>query len=283
MFANLGEYTKGEPAVRLARTAEEAGFDSIWAIEHVVVPADYESTYPYDASGRLMAQADDVTIPDPLIWLSWIGAATTRMELCTGVMILPQRNPVVLAKEVATLDDLSGGRVRLGVGVGWLAEEFKAIGVPFEARGRRTDDYIAAMRALWEQDVATHHGEFTDFENIYLRPQPARSTVPIVIGGHTEPAARRAGRLGDGFFPAKGGPSQLGKLFGVMRETAERTGRDPAAIELTTGGKPEGSYIERLAGLGVSRMILPAVDLAQIEQWGHDFCEGFADLEPATI
>ena len=283
MFANTGPYAQADQAVRLARTAEEAGFDSVWAIEHVVVPADYRSTYPYDPSGRLMGQeADDLALPDPLVWLAWVGAATSRIELCTGVVILPQRNPVVLAKEVATLDHLSGGRVRLGVGIGWLAEEFAALGVPFERRGPRTDDYVRAMRALWQQDAATHHGEFADFERLYCRPQPARGTVPIVVGGHTEPAARRAARLGDGFFPAKGGPTQLGALFDLVRRTAEDAGRDPASIELTAGGKPEGSYVERLAGLGVSRMVLPAAGLDQVERWGSELCDAFAGLEPAA-
>jgi probable F420-dependent oxidoreductase len=263
MFANIGDYTDGRAAVRLAQTAEEAGFDSVWAIEHVVVPAGYESTYPYDASGRLMAQSDDVSIPDPLIWLSWVGAATTRVKLCTGVMILPQRNPVVLAKEVATLDSLSEGRVNLGVGVGWLAEEFQAIGVPFEARGPRTDDYIAAMRALWQQDRATHHGDFTDFDEIYLRPQPAAGTVPVVIGGHTEPAARRAGRLGDGFFPARDAPADL---IALARKEAEKAGRDPAKLEITASMPEDMERIPALAQLGVTRLLVPATPMAGLKQ-----------------
>lgn len=285
MFANVGSYTGAEAAARLARTAEDAGFDSIWAVEHVVVPAGYASQYPYDESGRMTlagSREEDFAIPDPLIWLSWIGATTSRIELATGVMILPQRNPLVLAKEVASLDALSGGRVRLGVGVGWLEEEFNALGVPFRRRGKRTDDYIEAMRALWQSELASHHGDFTSFDGVYSRPQPARGAVPIVIGGHTDAAAKRAGRLGDGFFPGKGGPTRLGELFDLVRRTAEEAGRDPASIELTTGGKDDPGYIERLASLGVSRMIVPATKLDQLERWGTELCDRFADLEPAV-
>ena len=110
MFANTGSYVAPDAAQDLARTAEQAGFDSIWAVEHVVVPAGYRSTYPYDASGRMMGGAEDLSIPDPLVWLTWVGAATSRIELATGVLILPQRNPLVLAKELATLDVLANAR-----------------------------------------------------------------------------------------------------------------------------------------------------------------------------
>ncbi|MEY3362285.1 MAG: hypothetical protein RL531_2004, partial [Actinomycetota bacterium] len=198
-FANVGPLATTDGATRFALAAEAAGFESLWTVEHVVVPAGYESQYPYDRSGR-MPGAEDAPIPDPLIWLAFVAAATTTIRLATGIVILPQRNPVVFAKEVATLDVMSGGRVELGVGVGWLAEEFDAIGVPFRERGARTDDHIEAMRALWTQDRASYSGRFTRFNDCIQRPQPAQGSVPIHIGGHSEAAARRAGRLGDGFF-----------------------------------------------------------------------------------
>ncbi len=282
MFANTGAGAEAAGAVALAKAAEDAGFESIWAIEHVLVPQGYESQYPYDASGRMMgSDAEDIPMPDPLIWLSYIAAVTTRIQLATGVMILPQRNPAILAKEVATLDQLSGGRMNLGVGVGWLEEEFDALGVPFARRGARTDDNIAAMRALWAPGAAVYEGEFTRYDGVFCNPRPPRGSVPIIIGGHSKLAARRAGRLGDGFFPGKGGPTLLGELFDVVRRTAEESGRDPAAIEMTCGGKLEGSYIERLASLGVSRMILGSPGLAEIERLGTDLVDKFADLEPA--
>jgi probable F420-dependent oxidoreductase len=261
-FANTGPFARPEGAVTFARAAEEAGFESIWTVEHVVVPSGYESAYPYDPSGK-MPGPEESEIPDPLIWLAFVASATSRIKLATGILILPQRNPVVLAKELATLDVLSGGRMQLGIGVGWLAEEFDAIGVPFEERGRRTDDHVAAMRALWTQDKATHRSEFTSFEDCILRPRPVQGSIPVHVGGHTDVAARRAGRLGDGFFPGTGDHAELARLFDVVRSTAREHGRDPDAIELTTGGQGAvGSRaleeVKALADMGVSRVILPS-------------------------
>ena len=261
-FANIGPCADPGPAVDFARAAEAAGFESLFTVEHVVVPAGYASTYPYDKSGRMPGE-DDAPIPDPLIWLTYLASATSIIRLGTGILIQPQRNPVVLAKEVATLDHLSGGRVELGVGVGWLKEEFDAIGVPFEERGRRTDDGIAAMRALWGEDRASYAGEFTTFTDCISRPHPVAGSVPVHIGGHSEVAARRAGRLGDGFFPAKGSHRRLGELAGIVRSTATDAGRDPSAIEFTCGGNGvfgPGALEEAgaLAELGVDRIVVPA-------------------------
>ena len=138
IFANVGPFATPEGAKAIATAAEATGFDSLWTVEHVLVPADYESTYPYDPSGR-MPGGERTDIPDPLVWLTYVAAHTTTIGLGTGILIVPQRNPAVMAKEIATLDVLSGGRVLLGVGAGWLAEEFAALDVPFEGRGRRLD------------------------------------------------------------------------------------------------------------------------------------------------
>lgn len=262
-FANIGPFAGPEGAVGFARAAEDAGFESIWTVEHVVVPAGYQSEYPYDRSGR-MPGSDDSPIPDPLIWLAYVAAATTRIRLATGILILPQRNPIVLAKEVATLDAMSGGRVELGIGVGWLEEEFDAIGVPFRERGARTDEYVAAMRALWTEDRASYSGRFTAFTDCIQRPQPTRGSVPIHVGGHSEAAARRAGRLGDGFFPGKGDHAELARLIGIARDTAVEHGRDPEAIQITAGsagifGPDPLDEVRRMADLGVHRIVVPSV------------------------
>jgi probable F420-dependent oxidoreductase len=258
MFANVMGFAQPDGAVAIGQAAEAAGFESLWTVEHVVVPAGYKSQYPYAEGGR-MPGGEDAPIPDPLIWLAFVAAATSTIKLATGILILPQRNPVVTAKEVATLDHLSGGRLILGVGAGWLEEEFDVIGVPFEERGARLDEYIGAMRALWTEDKATVHGKFTSFDDAIMRPRPAQRSVPIHIGGHSTVAARRAGRLGDGFFPAKG---DLPKLFSAMRDAAQEAGRDPDAIEITTGdpeviGAKAGDAIKRLEDLGVDRVIIP--------------------------
>ncbi|MGD9704237.1 MAG: TIGR03619 family F420-dependent LLM class oxidoreductase, partial [Acidimicrobiia bacterium] len=183
----------------------------------------------------------------------------------TGILILPQRNPIVTAKEIATLDVLSGGRVQIGVGVGWLEEEFEAIGVPFAERGRRTDEHIAVMRALWS-GRASFDGEFTRFGEAIAHPVPAQGQgVPIVIGGHTPIAARRAGRLGDGFFPGKGSVEELGALLAVMRSAAADAGRDPDQIVLTTAAR-DLDGMKRLTDIGFTRFITPppAYDVAQL-------------------
>jgi probable F420-dependent oxidoreductase len=275
IFANVGPAVQPEYAAALGRLAEENGFESLWTVEHVVVPAGYESEYPYSPTGR-MPGPEESPIPDPLVWLTYVAAMTKRIKLATGVLILPQRNPVVLAKEVATLDVLSGGRAILGVGVGWLREEFDAIGVPFEERGRRTDDYVHALRALWEQDEPTYHGQFVDFERAKSYPKPVQGTVPIVVGGHTKAAARRAGRLGNGFFPARATPDELRELLDEMHRAAKDAGRDPDGIEVTAGGAMDVDGAKRYAELGVQRLVLPPLgfDLetleAQLGQFGEN-------------
>jgi probable F420-dependent oxidoreductase len=254
-YASLGRYANGPAAVELAQAAEAAGFDSIWTVEHVVVPHQYQSRYPYSPTGRMGSGLEDFPIPDPLIWLAYVASATRSIKLGTAILILPQRNPVVTAKAVATLDHLAGGgRVLLGIGVGWLAEEFATLGVPFEDRGPRTDEYVAAMRALWKDERASFRGRFVSFTEVFCRPRPAAGHIPIVVGGDTRAAARRAGRLGDGYFPARGAPAEL---FDEMRRAAEAAGRDPAAIELTVSAPSDPAEIEALARQGVTRVAVP--------------------------
>ena len=253
-----------EGARRVARLAEAAGFDSVFAVEHVVWPENYDSVYPYGASGRLPGNPS-TKLPDPLIWLTWVAAATTRLRFMTAVMILPQRNPLVLAKEVATLDYLSGGRFELGIGVGWLKEEFEALGIPFERRGKRADEYVAAMRALWANDQASFAGEFVKFDKVSSNPKPVAKSVPIIVGGHSEAAARRAGRLGDGFFPSIGAQVDTMPLLDVVRRSAEAAGRDPAKVELILGcpgalpksGTDPCAAVEERIARGAGRLALP--------------------------
>ena len=271
IFANAGPFSDPDTAVGLARIAEENGFESLWTVEHVVVPAGYESQYPYSRDGR-MPGGEDVPIPDPLVWLAFVAAATERIRLATGVLILPQRNPVVLAKETATLDVLSKGRLMLGIGVGWLEEEFDCIGVPFAERAARTDEYVEALRTLWRDAEPTFNGRFTSFERAKSYPKPVRGTIPVVVGGHTKPAARRAGRLGDGFFPARTSPAELTELLDEMQRAAKDAGRDPDAIEITAGGAMDPDGIKAFADLGVTRIVIPPLgfDLETLkEQLGN--------------
>lgn len=223
-----------------ARHVEACGFESVVVVEHAVVVRGYESTYPYDPSGR-MDLPDGVDVPDPLDLLAFLAGHTTTLGLATGVLVLPNHHPVVLAKRVATLDALSGGRVRLCVGMGWMREEIEACGVDFESRGRRADEQLAVLRALWagDHEGVDHHGEFFSFDRAVCRPRPAQAGgVPIHVGGHSVAAARRAGRLGDGL------ELSLGHL--VTRIDAPRA--------------------ERLAEQGASRVVLAASAAADLEQ-----------------
>jgi probable F420-dependent oxidoreductase len=260
-FCNTGRYVDAKEAIALAQAAEAAGFESLWTVEHTIVPAGYASAYPYDASGKMPGGRDDLPLPDPLIWMAFVAAATTSIKLATGILILPQHNPVLAAKQIATLDHLSLGRVLLGIGVGWLREEFAALGVPFQQRGARTDEAIAAMRELWSADKPSFEGRFVTFKEAYCRPQPVNKSVPIIVGGHSDAAARRAGRLGDGFFPASRAPAPL---IALARKEAQAAGRDADRLEITTSLPSDLAELEGLRRLGVTRVLVPVIGGARL-------------------
>ena len=253
-----------------ARHVEACGFESIVAVEHTVLATHYDSVYPYDTSGRVELAAD-CPVPDPLDLLSFLAGHTERLGLATGVLVLPNHHPVVLAKRAATVDVLSGGRLRLCVGVGWLKEEIEACGTDFASRGRRADEQLAVLRALWDErpDGVSHRGEFFQFDHIVCSPKPvAGKNLPVHIGGHSKAAARRAGRLGDGFQPLGVAGARLEELLTLMRENAEAVGRDPADIELTLGhsvSKIDPERAERLATQGADRVVLAMPPIADLE------------------
>ncbi|MDD9903850.1 MAG: LLM class F420-dependent oxidoreductase [Rhodospirillaceae bacterium] len=257
-YCNAGRYVYPANAVELVQAGEAAGFESAWTVDHVVVPEGYESAYPYSDDGKMAGGKNDMPIPDPLIWMAYVAAATSKINLATGILIIPQRNPVVAAKQIATLDLLSGGRTLLGIGVGWLEEEFNAIGVPFGDRGQRTDEYIYAMQELWATDRSTYESDFIKFTDVHSQPKPVNRSIPIIVGGHSKAAARRAGRLGDGFFPARGASPEL---IDLVRRTAEEHGRDPNAIEITASLPEDLDMIPELAASGVTRLLVPVLPM----------------------
>ncbi len=252
---------EGDEALEICRRAEASGFESVWGGEHVILPDSIASRYPYTEDGKIPAEPD-TPIPDPLIWLSFAAAAAPTLRLGTCILIVPQRNPLVLAKELATLDRLSGGRVELGLGVGWLKEEFDALGVPWEARGRRNDEYIEAMRALWKAPHAEFHGEFVDFDPCTCSPRPVNGDIPVIVGGDSEAALQRAVRLADGYFPGEGDHERLAGLLDRLRVRAEQAGRDPASIEINAmfGAQMADPVagVEQMASVGVGRIMIPA-------------------------
>jgi probable F420-dependent oxidoreductase len=252
-----------------ARHLEACGFESIVAVEHTVLATRYDSVYPYDRSGRVELAAD-CPVPDPLDLLSFLAGHTDRLGLATGVLVLPNHHPVVLAKRAATVDALSGGRLRLCVGVGWLREEIEACGTEFQSRGRRADEQLGVLRALWDDrpQGVTHRGEFFQFENVVCSPKPiAGKHLPVHVGGHSKAAARRAGRFGDGFQPLGVTGAQLDGLLALMRDEATAAERDAAEIEVSLGhsvSKIDAERAERLAAQGADRLVLampPITDL----------------------
>jgi probable F420-dependent oxidoreductase len=254
-----------------ARHVEACGFESIVAVEHTVLATRYDSVYPYDPSGRVEL-ASDCPVPDPLDLLSFLAAHTDRLGLATGVLVLPNHHPVVLAKRAATVDVLSGGRLRLCVGVGWLREEIEACGTEFESRGRRADEQLAVLRALWDHqpDGVSHHGEFFQFDDVVCSPKPsAGQHLPVHIGGHSRAAARRAGRFGDGFQPLGVAGAQLEELLALMRDAAAAAGRSPADIEVSLGHsitKVDSERAERLVAQGADRLVLAMPPITDLEQ-----------------
>ena len=283
-FANILNFGTPDGSIQFAQAAEKAGVESLWTVEHVIYPSSYDSQYPYDPSGQ-MAMAPDTDLTDPLIWLTWLAANTSSIRLGTGIIILPERNPLVLAKQVGTLDSFSGGRVELGIGVGWLKEEFEALGVPWERRGARTDEYVAVMRELWGGNEVSFDGEFVSFDRVSSNPKPLNGSVPITIGGHSDAAARRAGRIGNGFFPGKG---NLEHMLGLVRESAEKHGRDASEIEVTWGsgeimGSDPVAAAEKLKEQGVSRVIVPSLMFLnnteeQLAEFGERVVSKIADI-----
>ena len=217
----------------VASAAESCGFATLWAGEHVVMVDRSESRYPYSDDGVIAvpAQADWL---DPMIALSFAAAASSRIGIATGVLLLPEHNPVMVAKQAASLDRLSGGRLTLGVGVGWSREEFAALGVPFEHRAARTAEYVAAMRALWRDDVASFDGKFVGFDSIRVNPKPVRDRrIPVVVGGNSDGALRRVAAWGDGWYGFNlDGVAAVRDRVGKLDQLCAESGRDRAELRL---------------------------------------------------
>jgi probable F420-dependent oxidoreductase len=239
-----------------ARHADEAGFESLLAVEHVAVPVGYESRYPYSDTGR-MPLPDACDLPDPLDLLAWLAARTERLRLGTGILVLPEHHPLQLAKRCATIDRLSGGRLFLGVGVGWMREEVAALGIDPDERGSRTDEGIAALRVIWGEDEPSFAGRHFAFGPVRSQPKPVQPAIPILVGGHSPAAARRAGRLGDGFFPLGLSGDQLDRRWAQVQAAAVDAGRDPASVTLTLGGLlGDDAAITDAVDRGAERVVL---------------------------
>jgi probable F420-dependent oxidoreductase len=268
-----------EQIVGLAQLAESVGVESVWTFEHVIVPEDYSSKYPYSADGK-MAARPNTNFVDPLIALTAVAAHTRTLRIGTGVNIVSQANPLLLAKQAASLDFVSGGRFMLGAGIGWLREEFDAMGVPFERRGARLDDYLVAMKKVWSGEVVEHHSEFIDWSGFRSYPVPAKpGGVPIIIGGIKGKIYQRVARFGDGWFLPVDTPAALADKLAPLPAACEAVGRDPASVEISCMWNMQGGLdaIRAFEAAGAARIIIPVPGL------GKDPVAGLMQLAETII
>jgi probable F420-dependent oxidoreductase len=252
-----------EALMHLAQAAETAGFESIWVGEHAVL-ADSSTRIP--ATQRLL---------NPLLALTFVAAHTHTIRLGTGVLLLPQHQPLILAKELATLDVLSGGRLMVGVGVGWSEEEYQALGVPYHERGARADEYLAAMRAIWSEEKPAYHGKYVSFQGVQAYPHPVQQpTPPIITGGRAPAVIRRTIEQADGWYGYAFDLDETANILAQMREAAKRYHRPASLGELEISVAPripiDKETALRFAELGVHRLIFippPGKDAPALVQW----------------
>ena len=256
----------------VAAATESCGFATLWAGEHVALVDRPESRYPYSSDGRIAVPAT-IDWLDPLVTLSFAAAATRRIRIATGVLLLPEHNPVIVAKQAASLDVLSDGRLTLGVGVGWSREEFAALGIPFARRNERADEYLRAMRVLWREDVATFAGEFVSFSEIRVNPKPARGRqIPVVVGGNSDAALRRVAAIGDGWYGFNlSSVEAVRERLAALETLCQQTGRDIAVLDLAVAlANPRPDDVAALTEMGVRELVLvttPPEDPDQAEEW----------------
>lgn len=247
---------------RLGPAIEERGFESVWVPEHVVLFDEYESSYPYADDGKFPGAGDSGML-EPLTALTYLAAVTDRIRLGTAICLVPQRNPVYTAKQVADLDVLSGGRVEFGVGIGWLKEEFDALNVPFAQRGKRTDEYLRVLRSLWTEETSSFAGDLYDLPECRLYPKPLQATVPVHVGGESDAAMRRAARHGQGWFTFDRLPGDLGEVLprlegALAAEDRLRTDDDFALSVCPYFNPVDAAAIEGYREAGVDRLIVVA-------------------------
>ena len=253
VHVNMGSMSRPDELVAAAKAAEAAGFDSVWAGEHVVLPDPQVPPSPMDPRDPAL---------DSILALTWAAAHTATVRLATGIVILPQRNPVVLAKQVATLDVLSAGRVMLGVGAGYLRPEFEAVGANFAERGGVTDEYLDAMHTLWYDEHPEYHGRFVEFAGVDAHPRPVQQPIPVIAAGHSPPAYRRAVARAHGWYGYGLTPDDVAAALAGLRAAAQRVERPAELGELEISVTPRGRLTpERAAAYqeaGVHRLVLLA-------------------------
>ena len=281
---HIGPLANGDVMTNIRTTAQNAealGFDSVWTGDHIVIPVDIASRYPYTASGSFPMNPQ-APLLEPLTVLSFVAACTTKIRLGTAVLVLPHRNAVVTAKTVATLDVLSRGRVILGVGVGWMEEEFKAVNASFADRGPLSDEAVAVMKELWTSEHPSFSGKFHRFPEVACEPRPVQKPhPPIWLGGHTGPALRRIVEYGDGWAAVVFSPQEFAERLDKLKEKAAKAGRDLSQITLCVsprGKRPEAILddIPRYQELGATYLYLAFFNFARSYEEMADMMERFA-------
>jgi probable F420-dependent oxidoreductase len=262
-LATINPIATPEYVAAFARGAEERGFDSLWVGEHALLFDDYASAYPYSPDGKLIGLTGESGMLDPFLALAWAAAATREIKLATGICVLPQRNPVYTAKQVATLDWLSGGRVILGLGAGWLEEEFRNLGVPFERRGARCAEYVEVLKRLFCDPISNHEGEFHSLVDARFYPKPIQEPhPPILFGGESDAALRRVARLGDGWFGFNHTPESAAECLTRLARMLEAEERSPKDLDISLSPylqPTSGKDLPRFEDLGVDRFVLLAM------------------------
>lgn len=279
-----GSTIKPEPLAQVARKAEALGYESIWVPEHLAVPMEIRTPYPYAADGKFPG-GSAVGLHDPFLALAYAAACTERIKLGTGVFVLPLREAIGVAKSVASLDVLSNGRVLFGVGIGWLEDEFEAVGASFADRAARAREAIRMMKVLWTEEAPHFEGRFHRFPPLGFNPKPVQKPhPPIILGGETRAALRRAAELGDGWYGAHHSPESIVPQLGLLKELAAAAGRDFSRLEITVGlspgVRPDLDTVRRFADAGVHRMIVFAPGFVPRSRFESDLfptLERFAD------
>ena len=270
MIPHTGRRASPEYVRRFCETADDAGFDGLWGVDHMVMPHHTDSEYTLGRQPATIADDAVSNLLSPnyelMTTLTWVAGFTRRAKLGTAVAVLPIRNTVANARQLATLDVYSGGRVLYGIGAGWLREEAEAMNMPWDRRGRRTEEHIEVLRALWcaEGDLVEFHGEFHDIPPMDPEPRPVQRPIPILVGGHSDVALERAARIGDGWIAAAMSPAPLAEHWTRVRDGAARHGRDPDSLLLVGAMRPvrdttQADAIAAYAAVGVDHLI---VDLA---------------------
>ena len=255
-----GSTVRPETLAQVAQKAEALGFESVWIPEHLAVPVAMRSRYPYSADGTFPG-GPQVALHDPFVALAFVAASTSRIKLGTGVFVLPLRNALAVAKAVASLDVLSNGRFLFGVGVGWLADEFEAVGMPFHDRAARAREAIRMMKRLWTEETPAFAGRFHRFAPLGFNPKPVQKPhPPIILGGESPAALKRAAELGDGWIGVAHTPDSVRPVLAALREHAARAGRDLSGFEISVGSAPglavDAAAVRAFADAGVHRLIV---------------------------